>query len=630
MLWSRVEALEASIRTWSLRVWNLQRVLSKKRDPVSHVCFAELVYSAPGRRRAGPSSAREQGGPQVETVFEGFWHRMTGALHGEIEKAARAYPFVRSVLGVQDYPKLRALFRTLPARLAQRTAGKSVAGIGNTNEEVQAILRALQPLLEVFLAQSHHRLKETVEVMFPRKDGDSGFKAKQSALPTRSDLFTFAKTVSQELAAARGDPDLGTVIARGAGNAISLFANKAQEIVETGEGAAGFSAHRGHDANGRGTGQGTNKASKSNAASSAAPDGNTQTPVQAHNVAVLSLALRLLGYVREMPEKTTSSNAERRDTVVRNKAVALRDAEERLLAVAQAILGDYLAAAARYLASEIARIHLENFNHTSDLPGQDGMADSSPFMSAFSAAVQSVRVHHLNSLPKGDPTVVACCDQLQARVLSLFARHVVLVRPVNALGRMRLANELAQFELSVEPLALSENTKLARLGGPYTELRALRQLLFVEAPSDADQATSVEALASQIRGLGHSLRASTIWLSVFADAPPELRSPSDFVSVPRGSSPEQAYCDQVDAVEQSLSSETVQRGSPSGLAAGPGDGLAYLQVGTKLAESPVVKTHVLGQVSAALDKYMQLLSGASQGADAYCLQYHLLRALEDL
>ena len=70
-------------------------------------------------------------------------------------------------------------------------------------------------------------------------------------------------------------------------------------------------------------------------------------------------------------------------------------------------------------------------------------------------------------------------------VVRAFSRHLTLVRPLGEAGKLRIAADMAHFELALEPLlhAATKGTgklELSDLGAAYTELRSLRQLLFVE------------------------------------------------------------------------------------------------------------------------------------------------------
>jgi len=677
-LWERVKAQETSIRTWSLRVWNLQRVLAKKRDPVTHICFADQVLHASQQRNAqqnnvngtanGNASASAasqaqqnsdtQGQDQQqlsspsgihkrrhrpETVYERYWRLMTQAVHGEIEKASRMYPFVRNELGVQRYPKLRAMFRALPGRLAQRTAGKSVASVGGSNEEVLAILRALQPLLEWFLAQSLRRLNQPVDLMFPEVESARALAAKQNLLPTRNDVLTFAATISNELAAAHNDVDLSSAIGKGASSAVSLFATKAEHIVVHDPDAYIFPGGASSAVNGGASSDSESSDSSEDESDASSFVGSERTAAQQHNVSVLSLVLKLEALVADMPEKTTPAKVESRDAIVRAKSLALRPARERLHQVVESIAGEYLAGAARSLNHVLAKIHQEDFCRGSEAE----MESDSPYLTTFENAVASLRKEHLEKLPVEYIVITQMCQALQARVVSMFTRHVSMVRPLDSNGRLRLVRDLAQFELAVAPLAISSSAKLSEIGDPYVELRGMRELLFVGSADERNTSSSrkhaavdsdgesvltpetvelspVDRTVQALTTLSPRVRFSTLAHSIFADAPPELRSLSSFAKHPNSNAnsssnvltDELSYSDALDTLE--LEQDKAAASTDLG-------GLAYLRVGTHLVEPRRVKEYIQEQIALVMDKYMQLLSAQSNdGQIQACPHYKIL------
>jgi hypothetical protein len=328
---------------------------------------------------------------------------------------------------------------------------------------------------------------------------------------------------------------------------------------------------------------------------------------------MLALVLHLQSLVEKMPEETTAPNVDKRDALVRNKTNALAPAVQRLAALARSILALYFAGAAKALGACLARMHLEDFCGQPRAPHllQDNDYDTD-FMARFAKAVEVVRSDHLNALPAASHAMVAeMCIKLQSRVVSVFNRHVSMVRPLNSDGRVRLTNELAQFELAVQRLSCGKTSddncsQTLRAGAPYQELRALRQLLFVDS-------TLSDTAVEQLKALKGSVRVTTLWHAVFADAPPELRSPCD-VSASDRQHREQAYVAALDKVEQDSLAQRNQHEDA-------------LDVGTSLVEPPEAKAFVWQHISKAIDQYMQMCSSDSQ---QLCTQVAILQALQHL
>lgn len=167
-LLGKVEKMESNIRSWSLRIWNLERVLAKKRDPATRVVFADHIaskYFEEWKKRR--EEIGEEAGDRPATVYSRYWVLVTKELEVQFEKVLKGSPYIRTALGVRNYPKLRRLMRVLLFKLKQSTSGKSVPSVGGSAQEAHQLLRALRPFLEVYLARSLHRLNEPVTMMFP-------------------------------------------------------------------------------------------------------------------------------------------------------------------------------------------------------------------------------------------------------------------------------------------------------------------------------------------------------------------------------------------------------------------------------------------------------------------------------
>ncbi|KAG7277636.1 hypothetical protein CRUP_025321, partial [Coryphaenoides rupestris] len=101
-------------------------------------------------------------------------------------------------------------------------------------------------------------------------------------------------------------------------------------------------------------------------------------------------------------------------------------------------------------------------------------------------------------------------EAMAQRALGLFLRHASLLRPLGEGGKMRLAADFAQMELTVAPLC----RRVSDLGKPYRMLRSFRPLLF-----------QTSELVSSSPAVGELLPYSLVLSFLFSRAPAELRSP---------------------------------------------------------------------------------------------------------
>ncbi|KAI6680421.1 hypothetical protein NL676_034302 [Syzygium grande] len=135
------------------------------------------------------------------------------------------------------------------------------------------------------------------------------------------------------------------------------------------------------------------------------------------------------------------------------------------------------------LESCILLIHDQNFGVLAMDAAMDNYA-SSPYMEELQKCILHFRTEFLvRMMPPANTTTGGTemiCTRLvrtmASRVLIFFVRHAALVRPLSESGRLRLARDTAELELSV-----SRNLfKAEQLGEPYRALRAFRPLVSLE------------------------------------------------------------------------------------------------------------------------------------------------------
>ncbi|KAM6152341.1 conserved oligomeric Golgi complex subunit 5 isoform 2-T2 [Erethizon dorsatum] len=100
-LWTNMEKLMDHICAVCGQVQHLQKVLTKKRDPVSHICFIEEIV--------------KDGQPDILYTF---WNSVTQALSSQFHMATNSSMFLKQAFE-GEYPKLLRLYNDLWKRLQQ-------------------------------------------------------------------------------------------------------------------------------------------------------------------------------------------------------------------------------------------------------------------------------------------------------------------------------------------------------------------------------------------------------------------------------------------------------------------------------------------------------------------------------
>ncbi|GAB5568447.1 conserved oligomeric Golgi complex subunit 5 isoform X2 [Prionailurus iriomotensis] len=203
-LWTNMEKLVDHICTVCGQVQHLQKILAKKRDPVSHIWFIEEVVK--------PSMFLKQ-------AFEG------------------------------EYPKLLRLYNDLWKRLqqySQNIQGKFNAGgtadvcidlqhIGDDAQDIfiakkpnfdpeKALKDSLQPYEAAYLSKSLSRLFDPINLVFPPGGRNP---------PSADELEGIIKTIASELNVAAVDADLTIAVSKNVAKTIQLYGVKSEQLLST-------------------------------------------------------------------------------------------------------------------------------------------------------------------------------------------------------------------------------------------------------------------------------------------------------------------------------------------------------------------------------------------------------------
>ncbi|CAL4237049.1 unnamed protein product, partial [Meganyctiphanes norvegica] len=463
-LWSNLEKLMDDIYHVCVQTSHLHRVLSKKRDPVSHVCFLDEVQS--------------QG---KGDLFTRVWKNITRILTEEFAKAAQGSTFIRQALEV-DYPKLVRLYGDLWRRLeiiSTQMRGSSIhlttdlvdgvaedeKGQGEDNDDKeefdpeQALRKTLVPLEKAYLSRSLSRLFDPVNLMFVAND----------APPAKDEVDALIKTITSELNVSAVDQGLSETVAKNVVKTLHLFCTKSEQLLVT-DGEASQVI-------------------------------GPATPGQALNVSVVNQLL----YVYNQVERTASATLAH---LPQSVTLTLKQSLPPIEALMKTAIQPLFSSITDAIEAIVLTMHNEDFS-SSNNEGGTGDFQCSLYMKELQGFITRIATdylmpYHLSSVIKEQIQSLGC------RCLEVFVRHASLLRPIGDGGKLRLAADFAQMELAINPLC----SRPSELGRPYRIVRAFRPFLFQ---------TPEHIIASPI--IGEVIPYSTVLHFLFAKAPPELRSP---------------------------------------------------------------------------------------------------------
>eukprot|EP00112_Aurelia_sp_Birch-Aquarium-sp1_P024876 Seg803.12 transcript_id=Seg803.12/GoldUCD/mRNA.D3Y31 product="Conserved oligomeric Golgi complex subunit 5" protein_id=Seg803.12/GoldUCD/D3Y31 len=423
-LWTRMEKLVNKTYGLCEKVYHLEKILAKKKDPVSHVYFLEN-FSEDGR----------------SIILNNFWKMAMETLADGISKAAQESTFIKQAFE-GEYPKLLRICNDLWSRLEQfttsqvtttttgATSNEYLIGIAiesHTNNSPRVMLKdSLMTFENAYLSRSLSRLFDPINLVFP-----SGAQT----LPSKDELNSIIKTMSSELNVASVDPDLFVLLARNVTKTVQLYVSKCEQLISTNPEASQLSG-------------GLTNAQILNA--------------EATN-SLFNLSVGL-DQVLPSPEETPSA-----------AVLAIRSSIKAVTQVIENTLLLLLDAVSKSLENKIARIHAEDFSSNSRMNESDNGDDApcSPYIKDIREFIQRIQ-HDYFSLYECKEILHASLKSIAARCLVLFVRHASLLHDISETGKLKLTGDMAQLELAVNPFC----KRIADLGMAYKLLRAFRPLLF--------------------------------------------------------------------------------------------------------------------------------------------------------
>jgi hypothetical protein len=194
VLWQRLDQLLERLFRSAVQIWNLQRVLCKKRDALSHTRLIDVVLNSgtlvlpvsvassedgesewpPARASVLPAAAGNDDDINTSSnvLFERFWGAVTSKIRTQVALSVASSTFVRDCL-VEQYPKLRTMLLNACMRLQRNTDSRAadVASVGGSAAEQSRLLWCVSGLTEVFQSRSIARINEPISIMFPKASG---------------------------------------------------------------------------------------------------------------------------------------------------------------------------------------------------------------------------------------------------------------------------------------------------------------------------------------------------------------------------------------------------------------------------------------------------------------------------
>ncbi|KAL9999915.1 putative oligomeric Golgi complex subunit 5 protein [Helianthus debilis subsp. tardiflorus] len=206
-LWQRMGSCMDQLHSVVVAIWHLQRVLSKKRDPFTHVLLLDEVM--------------QDGDPLLTARV---WEAIVKSFANQMKSTFTASSFVKEIFTV-GYPKLLSMIENLVERISRDTDVKGVLP-AITVEGRDQMVGAIEVFQTAFLALCLSRLSDLVNSVFPMSN--------RGSVPSKEHISRIISRIQEEIEAVQLDACLTLLVLREISKVLLLLAQRAEYQISTG------------------------------------------------------------------------------------------------------------------------------------------------------------------------------------------------------------------------------------------------------------------------------------------------------------------------------------------------------------------------------------------------------------
>ncbi|PON89724.1 Conserved oligomeric Golgi complex subunit [Trema orientale] len=206
-LWQRMAGCMEQLHSVVVAVWHLQRVLSKKRDPFTHVLLLDEVI---------------QEGDTMLT--DRVWEAIVKAFGNQMKSVFTASSFVKEIF-TMGYPKLFSMIENLLERISRDTDVKGVLPAISL-EGKDKMIAAVEIFQTAFLALCLSRLSDLVNSIFP--------VSSRGSVPSKDQISRIISRIQEEIEGVQLDGRLTLLVLREIGKVLLLLAERSEYQISTG------------------------------------------------------------------------------------------------------------------------------------------------------------------------------------------------------------------------------------------------------------------------------------------------------------------------------------------------------------------------------------------------------------
>ncbi|RAL45256.1 hypothetical protein DM860_014666 [Cuscuta australis] len=387
-LWQRMSSCMDQLHSIVVAIWHLQRVLSKKRDPFTHVLLLEEVM---------------QDDYPMLTVR--IWEALVKSFASQMKSTFTASSFVKETF-TTGYPKLLSMIENLLERISRDTDVKGVPP-ALTSEAKDQMISAIEPFQTAFLALCLSRLSDLVNSVFPMSS--------RGSIPSKEHISRIISRIQEEIESVQLDARLTLLVLREINKALLLLSERAEYQISAGPEAR----------------QVTGPA----------------TPAQLKNFALCQhlqeVHARVSSLVAGLP--TIAS-----DVLSPALGTIYGVAGDSVTSLFQAMLDRLEASILKIHDQSFGTSGMDNNNNHASPYMEELQKSIVHFRSEFLSRLLPPSSSSTPSSSSSTETICTRLVRgVASRVLTFFIRHASLVRPLSESGKLRMARDMAELELAV-------------------------------------------------------------------------------------------------------------------------------------------------------------------------------------
>ncbi|KAL3638315.1 Conserved oligomeric Golgi complex subunit [Castilleja foliolosa] len=387
-LWQRMSDCMDQLHSTVLAVWHLQRVLSKKRDPFTHILLLDEVI--------------QEGDPMLT---DRVWDALVKSFASQMKSVFTASSFVKEIF-TMGYPKLLSMIENLLERISRDTDVKEVPP-ALTLEGKEQMIASIEIFQTAFLALCLSRLSDHVNSVFSVSN--------RGSVPSKEHISRMISRIREEIEAVKLDAHLTLRVLREISKVLILFAERAEYQISTGPEARQITG--------------------------------PATPAQLKNFMLCQhlqeVHTRVTVIISGLPSVAV-------DVLSAGLGTIYGVAGDSVTSLFQAMLDRLESCILQIHNQNFGSLTVDSAMDNNASPYMEDLQKSVlhfrteflsrllPSSGAISAETENICMRLVRSM--------AC------RVLVFFIRHASLVRPLSESGKLRMAKDMAELELAVSYL----------------------------------------------------------------------------------------------------------------------------------------------------------------------------------